>query len=84
MIYTITRTISIKLRIDGHEDMLGVTQRAFNEAATWIAQICWDEGVTNMNTAHHRVYGDTREASATRASIHATWYTAPRCKTLAL
>jgi putative transposase len=22
--------------------------------------VCWDEGITNSNTAHHRVYGETR------------------------
>lgn len=57
---TLTRTICIKLDIDGHEAALAVTQRAFNAAATWIAQVCWDEGITNTNTAHHRVYGETR------------------------
>jgi putative transposase len=57
---TLIRTICIKLDIDGHETALALTQRAFNEAATWIAQICWDEGITNTNTAHHRVYGETR------------------------
>jgi IS605 OrfB family transposase len=39
---------------------LAATQCAFNEAATWIARVCWDEGITNTNTAHHRVYGETR------------------------
>jgi hypothetical protein len=23
--------------------------------------VCWNEGITNPNTAHHRVYGETRE-----------------------
>jgi putative transposase len=23
--------------------------------------VCWDENITNTNTAHHRVYGQTRE-----------------------
>jgi putative transposase len=54
------RTISIKLDIDGHEAVLQETQRAFNVAASWIASVCWDEGITNTNTAHHRVYGETR------------------------
>ncbi|HEY6405995.1 MAG TPA: transposase, partial [Ktedonobacteraceae bacterium] len=36
------------------------TQKHFNEAASWIASICWKEGITNTNTAHHRVYGETR------------------------
>ena len=57
---TLTRTICIKLDIDCHDAALAATQRAFNEAATWIARVCWEEGVTNTNTAHHRVYGETR------------------------
>jgi putative transposase len=57
---TLTRTICIKLDVDGHADTLTATQRAFNEAATWIAVVCWDEDITNTNTAHHRVYGQTR------------------------
>lgn len=48
---TLTRTICIKLDIDGHEATLAATQRAFNEAATWIARVCWDENITNTNTA---------------------------------
>jgi IS605 OrfB family transposase len=40
---------------------LVATQRAFNAAATWIARVCWDEGITNTNTAHHRVYSETRK-----------------------
>lgn len=58
---TLIRTICCKLDVDGHEEALATTQRAFNEAATWIARVCWDEGITNTNTAHHRVYGETRE-----------------------
>jgi putative transposase len=57
---TLTRTICIKLDVDGHDAVLAITQRAFNAAASWIAQVCWDEGITNTNTAHHRVYGETR------------------------
>jgi putative transposase len=57
---TLTRTICIKLDIDGHDAALAATQRAFNAAATWIAKVCWEEGITNTNTAHHRVYGETR------------------------
>lgn len=57
---TLIRTISIKLDIDGHEDALRETQKHFNEAASWIASICWAEHITNTNTAHHRVYGETR------------------------
>jgi len=58
---TLTRTICCKLAVDGHDAALAATQRAFNEAVTWIARVCWDEGITNTNTAHHRVYGETRE-----------------------
>ena len=56
----LTRTICIKLDVDGHEAALQVTQRRFNEAASWIAALCWQEHITNTNTAHHRVYGETR------------------------
>jgi hypothetical protein len=57
---TLIRTVCCKLDVDGHDASLAATQRAFNEAATWIALVCWDEGITNTNTAHHRVYGQTR------------------------
>jgi putative transposase len=57
---TLIRTICIKLDVDGHEASLAATQNAFNEAAAWIASVCWQEGITNTNTAHHRVYGETR------------------------
>ena len=57
---TLTRTICIKLDLDGHEATLAATQRAFNAAASWVAQVCWNAGITNTNTAHHRVYGETR------------------------
>jgi hypothetical protein len=55
------RTICCKLDVDGHDATLSTTQRDFNAAATWVARVCWDEGITNTNTAHHRVYGETRE-----------------------
>jgi len=57
---TLTRTICIKLDIDGHEAALQETQQQFNEAASWIASLCWHEHITNTTTAHHRVYGETR------------------------
>jgi hypothetical protein len=57
---TLTRTICIKLDVNGHDAILAATQRACNAAASWIAQVCWEEGITNTNTAHHRVYGETR------------------------
>jgi putative transposase len=56
----LTRTVCVKLDVMGHEDPLRETQRRFNEAATWIAAVCWEERITNSNTAHRRVYGDTR------------------------
>jgi len=57
---TLIRTVNIKLGVDGHEAVLQETQKAFNAAASWIASVCWEEGITNTNTAHHRVYGETR------------------------
>ena len=57
---TLFRTLCIKLHVDSHDAALAATQRAFNAAATWVAHACWDEGITNTNTAHHRVYGETR------------------------
>src|SRR5436190_24272114 len=56
----LTRTICIKLDTTGHQAVLAETQCRFNEAASWIATVCWDERITNSNTAHHRVYGETR------------------------
>lgn len=66
---TLTRTVCCKLDVDGHDATLAATQRAFNEAATWIARVCWDEGITNTNTAHHRVYGETRLAYGLGAQL---------------
>jgi putative transposase len=57
---TLIRTTCCRLDVDGHGAALAATQRAFNAAATWIARVCWDEGITNTNTAHHRTYGETR------------------------
>jgi len=57
---TLTRTICIKLDVGGNEAALAETQQQFNAAATWIATVCWEERITNTNTAHHRVYGETR------------------------
>jgi IS605 OrfB family transposase len=58
----LTRTICCKLAVDDQDALLLVaTQRAFNAAATWVAQVCWEENLTNTNTVHHRVYGQTRE-----------------------
>jgi hypothetical protein len=56
----LTRTLCRTLDVDGRDATLTATQRAFNSAATWVAQVCWDEGITAPNTAHHRVYSETR------------------------
>jgi putative transposase len=57
----LTRTVCCKLAVDDQDGpALAATQRAFNQAASWVAQVCWEEGLTNTNTAHHRVYGETR------------------------
>src|SRR5262245_14277852 len=58
---TLTRTICSNLDVDRHDEALATTQRAFNTAASCIARVCWEEDITNTNTAHHRVYGETRE-----------------------
>ncbi len=55
------RTIGCKLDAHGHDAALAATQRAFNGAATWIIQMCWDEGITTTQVAHHRVHDQTRE-----------------------
>ena len=57
---TLIRTVPVKLDSDGHTALLSATARAFNAAASWVAEVCWAEGITNTNTAHHRVYGETR------------------------
>jgi len=57
---TLTRTICIKLDVNGHDAVLQETHQRFNAAASWIATVCWDERITNTNTAHHRVYRETR------------------------
>ena len=70
---TIIRTVCVKLEVNGHETILLHTMKVFNEAASWIAQTCWDENITNTNTAHHRVYGETRMrfALASQLAINA-------------
>src|SRR5499427_10274561 len=61
MAQNLARTICVKLGVDGHDATLAMTQRAFSAAATWIARVCWDERISNTNTAHHHVFGETRE-----------------------
>jgi hypothetical protein len=57
---TLIRTVAVRLDVNGHAPLLFETAAAFNAAATWIARVCWDEGITNTNTVHHRVHGETR------------------------
>jgi len=57
---TLVRTVPVKLDVESNAPALVETARRFNAAATWIARVCWDEGITNTNTAHHLVYGQTR------------------------
>jgi putative transposase len=64
-----TRTICCKLDVDGPAEVLAVTQRAFNEAATWIAGGWWAEGITNRTTAHHRASGEPRAMFALGAQL---------------
>jgi IS605 OrfB family transposase len=56
----LTRTVCVKLDVRDHAAVLSETAAAFNAAATWIARVCWEEGITNSMTAHFRVYGETR------------------------
>jgi IS605 OrfB family transposase len=66
-----TRTICCKLAVDDQDDLaaLAATQCAFNAATTWVARVCWEEQLTNTNTAHHRVYGQTREQCGLGAQL---------------
>jgi hypothetical protein len=67
----LTRTVCVKLNVRDHAAVLSETAAAFNAAATWIARVCWDEGITNSNTAHHRVYGETRRRFGLGAQLAA-------------
>jgi IS605 OrfB family transposase len=60
MSQTLTRTVCVKLDVGAAGPVLAATQAAFNEAASWVASVCREEGIANTNTAHHRVYGETR------------------------
>jgi hypothetical protein len=65
---TLIYTTGCKLDVDGHDAALTATQRAFNAAAAWIARVCWDDGITNTNTAHHRVMTFDDENRSSRAT----------------
>jgi hypothetical protein len=58
----LTRTLCCKLDVDGQAETLAAPRRACNAAASWMAQVCWEEGegITTTTTAHHRVSGETR------------------------
>ena len=62
MIQTLsTRTRCCKVSLDSAADAaLRETQQAFNRAASYCAQVAWEQGVTNKNKLHHIVYGATR------------------------
>src|SRR5687768_5521119 len=56
-----TRTVSCKLALAPVAvAALVTTARVFNAAATYCAQVAWDQGITNKNTLHKLVYGPTR------------------------
>jgi IS605 OrfB family transposase len=66
---TLTRTVCCKREGDGHDAALAATQCTFNVAATGIARVCWDAGIATTHTAHHRVYGETRERFGVGAQL---------------
>lgn len=45
------------------------TQQAFNRAATYCAQVAWEQKITNKNKLHHLVYGRTRSAFGLGAQL---------------
>ncbi len=56
-----TRTVCCKLVVDECADrVLRQTQAAFNAAASYCAQVAWEQRITNKNTLHHIVYYQTR------------------------
>jgi len=54
------RTVCVKLEVGEHAPALVATQVTFGRAASWIARVCWAEGITNPKNAHRRVYRQTR------------------------
>ncbi len=72
---TLIRTVPVKLDVGAHVPALVETARQFNAAATWVARVCCvsmatdREGITNTNTAHHRVYGETRASFGLGAQL---------------
>src|SRR5919108_6246629 len=56
-----TRTVCCKLAVDAAADAaLRQTQAAFNAAASYCAQVAWEQAVTNKNKLHYLVYGESR------------------------
>lgn len=56
-----TRTICCKLSLDEPSAAaIRATAQAFNAAATYCANIAWEQRITNKNKLHHVVYGTTR------------------------
>jgi hypothetical protein len=60
--HQVSRTIGCTLDGDGHDAQLAVTQHAFHEAATWIARVGRDAGITHQTSVDRRVSGQTRRA----------------------
>jgi len=56
----LTRTVCVKLDVGEHAPSLVATQATFGRAASWIARVCWAEGISNPKSAHRRVYRQTR------------------------
>ena len=55
------RTICCKLRVQPEDgDLLRTTQAAFNAAASYCADLAWQQGITNKLTLHKLVYRETR------------------------
>ena len=55
------RTVCCKLAVDAAADAtLRQTRAAFNAAASYCAQVAWEQGITNKNKLHYLVYGESR------------------------
>jgi hypothetical protein len=64
------RTVCCNIVFNNRADRaLRRTQVAFNAAATFCAQVAWDERITNKHTLHHRVYYQTRTAFGLGAQL---------------
>ncbi|MCG8350729.1 MAG: hypothetical protein MI924_23410, partial [Chloroflexales bacterium] len=65
-----TRTVCCKLSLDTFAaTAIRSTAEAFNAAATFCAQVAWNERITNKNKLHHVVYGPTRSTYGLGAQL---------------